>query len=93
LWLELATHANEMAALLHRRAATIEAVALDQPPSVNSLFPRLPAPAIEPLREWCFFWDWDVSSHQVRWMTAWDTTADDVEVFSDGVAKILATCN
>jgi threonine aldolase len=60
---------------------------------VNSLFPRLPAPAIEPLREWCFFWDWEVSSHQVRWMTAWDTTADDVEVFVEGVAKILATCN
>jgi threonine aldolase len=45
------------------------------------------------LREWCFFWDWDVSSHQVRWMTAWDTTDDDVDVFAEGVAKILATCN
>ena len=23
---------------------------------------------------WCFFWDWDAARHQVRWMTAWDTT-------------------
>ena len=68
-------------------------VELGAPPRVNSLFPRLPPAAIEPLREWCFFWDWDVSSHQVRWMTAWDTTVDDVDVFAEGVAKILATCN
>ena len=40
---------------------------------------------IEPLREWSFFWDWDVSRHQVRWMTAWDTTAEDVERFVAGV--------
>jgi threonine aldolase len=93
LWIELATHANEMAALLHHRTTAIDAVELGAPPRVNSLFPRLPAAAIEPLRDWCFFWDWDVSSHQVRWMTAWDTTADDVEVFAEGVAKILATCN
>jgi hypothetical protein len=26
-------------------------------------------------------------------MTAWDTTVDDVDVFAEGVAKILATCN
>ena len=94
LWIELATHSNDMAALLHGRAATIDAVELGPPPRVNSLFPRLPPAAIEPLRDWCFFWDWDVSSHQVRWMTAWDTTADDVEVFAAGRRReILATCN
>jgi threonine aldolase len=82
-----------MAALLHRRTSDIAGVELGPPPRVNSLFPRLPPAAIEPLREWCFFWDWDVSSHQVRWMTAWDTTADDVDVFAQGVGKILATCN
>ena len=93
LWIELATHANEMAALLHRRTADIDAVELGSPPRVNSLFPRLPPSAIEPLRDWCFFWDWEPSSRQVRWMTAWDTTEDDVDVFAEGVAKILATCN
>jgi threonine aldolase len=93
LWIELATHANEMAALLHRRTTDIETVELGAAPTVNSVFPRLPPSAIEPLRAWCFFWDWDLSSHQVRWMTAWDTTVDDVEVFAEGVAKILATCN
>ena len=43
------------------------------------MFPMLPADAIKPLQDWCFFWDWDVARSQVRWMTAWDTTVDDVE--------------
>ena len=48
---------------------------------------------IEPLRAWCFFWDWDTSRHQVRWMTSWDTTDDDVERFARGVRAILAARN
>jgi threonine aldolase len=55
------------------------------------VFPRLPPAAIAPLRDWCFFWDWDVSRHEVRWMTAWDTTADDVVAFADGVEAIVGT--
>jgi threonine aldolase len=67
----------------------IGGVDMDTAPAVNSLVPRLPAAAIEPLREWCFFWDWDVSRHQVRWMTAWDTTPDDVATFARGVATVI----
>jgi threonine aldolase len=59
------------------------------PPEVNSVFPTLPAGAIAPLQEWCFFWDWDVSRSQVRWMTAWDTTSDDVDRFAAGVRAVL----
>ena len=33
LWIELATHANEMAALLHRRTAAIDGVELGAPPA------------------------------------------------------------
>jgi threonine aldolase len=29
----------------------------------------------------------------VRWMTAWDTTAEDVETFAAGVREVLATYN
>ena len=63
------------------------------PPAVNSMFPSLPSPAIEQLQAWTFFWDWDRSRHQVRWMTAWDTTIDDIETFADGVGEIVALCN
>jgi len=93
LWIRLAEHSNEMAQLLHRSTADIAKVSYDAGPQVNSVFPILPAGAIEPLRGWCFFWDWNVSRHQVRWMTAWDTTESDVHAFADGTAEILAQCN
>jgi threonine aldolase len=79
-----------MATELHRLTVDIDGVELDGPPEVNSLFPRLSPAVIGPLRDWCFFWDWDVSQHQVRWMTAWDTTIDDVETFARGVELLVA---
>ncbi len=93
LWIDLAAHANAMATELHRLTADIDGVEFDAAPLVNGVFPRLPPAAIEPLREWCFFYPWDPSRHQVRWMTAWDTTADDVATFADGVRQILGSCN
>ena len=93
LWLDLAMHANAMAADLGRRVIALPGVHLDSPPEVNSVFVRLPPEAIEPLRRWTFFWDWDTSRHQVRWMTSWDTTAEDVDTFIDGAGEILAQCN
>ncbi|MDX2379313.1 MAG: threonine aldolase, partial [Acidimicrobiia bacterium] len=90
LWIDLAAHANSMATELHRRTSSLDGVQLGAEPAVNSLFPILPPTAIEPLRDWCFFWDWDVSRHQVRWMTSWDTTGEDVITFADGVRRIVA---
>lgn len=89
LWIDLALHANAMATELHQRTAGLPGVQLTDPPAVNSVFPRLPAAAIAPLREWCFFWDWDVAVHEVRWMTSWDTTVEDVATFAAGVELIV----
>jgi threonine aldolase len=88
LWLRNARHSNEMAALLYDSVAHLDAVEIAKP-QVNGLFPTLPADAIAPLQAWSFFWDWDVASRQVRWMTSWDTTADDVERFAAGVAAAV----
>ena len=88
LWLRSAAHANAMATELHRAVAPLPGVDVGAAPQVNSLFPVLPAELIEPLRDWCFFWDWDVARHQVRWMTAWDTTPEDVATFAAGVTAV-----
>ncbi len=91
LWLKLADHSNEMAQRLYRATKDIPHVVYDSPPAVNSVFPHLPFEAIKPMQDWCFFWDWSVPVNQVRWMTAWDTTANDVDVFADGVREYLST--
>jgi threonine aldolase len=93
LWIRLAHHSNAMAARLHAATIGLPGLAYDAPPQVNSVFPLLPPAAIEPLRQWCFFWDWDTSRSQVRWMTAWDTTERDVDGFAAGAANILAHYN
>ena len=90
LWIRGAQQANEAATYLYEQTRTIPGVSFDHAPQVNSLFPVLPVDAIAPLCDWCFFWDWDVSRHQVRWMTAWDTTTDDVDRFVAGVRHLLA---
>jgi len=87
LWLANAEHSNAMARVLYDLTAAIPGVVYDAEPQVNAIFPHLPADAIKPLQEWCFFWDWSLAANQVRWMTAWDTTADDVAAFAAGVRE------
>lgn len=90
LWIDLGRHSNDMARRLHELVAAVDGVDVGAPPQVNSVFPILPVESIAPLRAWCFFWDWDPSIHQVRWMTAWDTTTGDVETFAEGVRAQLS---
>lgn len=90
LWIRLGAHANAMATMLHGLASDIPGVNTGGPPAVNSIYPTLPARAIAPLQQWSFFWDWDATRSQVRWMTAWDTTDDDVVAFANGVRQIAA---
>ena len=52
---------------------------------MNSLYPVLPPSAKVALQDWSFFWDWDISRSQVRWMTSWDTSPEDVDAFAAGV--------
>jgi len=91
LWLRLARHSNAMAAKLGARAAAIDGVELLHQPIVNSVFVGLPADAIDALQKWCFFYVWDELAHHVRWMTAWDTSAADVDEFIAGVEAVLAS--
>ena len=60
-----------------------------QPPQVNSMYPYLSPAVRAQLQAWSFFWDWDLPSGQVRWMTSWDTTESDVRSFANGVREAL----
>jgi threonine aldolase len=82
-----------MASRLGRLAREIEGVELSGPPQVNSLFARLDRSAIEALQEWSYFYDWDRTNDEVRWMCSFDTTIDDVERFVSGIAEALASTN
>lgn len=90
LWYRNAAAANAMAALLYEGVAGLPPVSVAAP-QVNSIFPILPTELAAVLGDWTFFWDWDSTVGpglvQVRWMTAWDTTRQDVERFVAGVTS------
>jgi len=93
-WLDSAGHANRMAARLADQVATIEGVTLSQRPAVNSVFARIARPAVAALESWSFFYRWDDDpadpAVEVRWMTNFSTTGDDVDRFAAGVAAAVA---
>jgi threonine aldolase len=84
LWLETAAQANRMAQRLYSAVRSIEGLEI-QAPEVNSMYPVLPRAVKQALQDWSFFWDWDDSRSQVRWMTSWDTSEADVDSFAAGV--------
>lgn len=85
LFIELGSRANSGARRLWERVGEMSVLGLGQAPTVNSLFPIVPQPQRGLLQEWSFFWDWNPARDQVRWMTAWDVTDEDVDVFVAGV--------
>lgn len=90
LFIDLGRAANAAATSLYEATRHHRSLQLTAPPAVNSLFPIMAEPAKTRLQEWSFFWDWDTSRRQVRWMTAWDVTGDDVAAFARGVDAVLA---
>jgi len=87
LWFHSASHANAAAQRLWHAVHELPGLTVGRP-AVNSLFPVLAPEAAVRLREWSFFWDWDPARNQVRWMTSWDTTDDDIDRFVAGVTAV-----
>ena len=87
LWIRLGENANATARSLHDQVCDV--VEAGPVPEVNSMFPLLPKPIIAPLQDWSFFWDWDQSRNQVRWMTGWDTAQVSIDRFAAGVCLLM----
>lgn len=89
LWRRNASHANRMAKLLAAKAGEIPGIRINRPVEANGVFAVIPENLIEPLQQEFFFYVWDEVSSEVRWMTSWDTTEDDVLNFTQLLAKLI----
>jgi len=89
LWLRNAGHANELAQLLAKRVDGAPGITITRPPEVNAVFATLPPASLAPLQSWSHFYVWDEATTEVRWMTSFDTTEDDVERFAAGVVSLV----
>jgi len=81
LWLRSAARANLMARRLAEGVRGMPGVELRQKVESNAVFARLRPAHIERLQRDGSFYVWDEAGHVVRWMTAFDTTEDEVDEF------------
>jgi len=88
LWLRNASHANAMARRLAGALEGASGVEVSYPVQANAVFAVLDRAHIDDLQSRHTFYVWDEALDQVRWMTAWCTTEDDVDAFA---ADVLAT--
>lgn len=81
LWKRNAEHSNRMAQLLAREVSQIPAIQITQEVQANGVFAIVPPEIIPKLQEKYFFYMWDEHRNEVRWMTSFDTTEDDIHNF------------
>jgi threonine aldolase len=85
LWLRNAAHANAMALRLAAALEGAPGVTVSHPVQANAVFAVLAREHIEQLQSRHTFYVWDEGRDQVRWMTAWCTSPDDVDAFAQDV--------
>ena len=81
LWRKNANHSNRMAQILLEKITDFSEVEITQSVQTNALFVRIPKDVISKIQDESFFYTWDDTTGEVRWMTAFDTTEEDINNF------------
>ena len=89
LWKETASHANKMAKLLEKEIRKIPEITITQPVDANGIFAIVPQHIIKPLQEQFFFYMWNEQRSEVRWMTSWDTSKEEIHAFTNLIKQLL----
>ncbi len=79
VWLKNARHANDMADRLYKGLSAFQQVTFTQEVESNQLFLKMPYPVIQKLLETYFFYFWNGAAHEIRFVTSWDTSKEDVD--------------
>ena len=90
LWLKNALHANVMAKVLYDGLKKLPGVRFTQSMESNQLFLTLPRPAIERLFKSYFFYFWNEEANEIRFVTSFDTTPEDIEHLLQSVRESLS---
>lgn len=89
LWKKTATHSNKMARLLEAEVAKIPEIKITQPVEANGVFAEVPPEIIEPLQQKFFFYMWNEKRSEVRWMTSFDTTEEEIYAFAALIKTLI----
>ena len=89
LWRRSAEHANRMAQLLAGELRKIPRIEITQPVESNGVFAIVPPKYVPELQKKYFFYVWNEEISEVRFMTSFDTTEDDIQEFVALVRKVV----
>jgi threonine aldolase len=81
LWRENAQHANHMAQLLADELRKIPQIKITQKVEANGVFALVPKKYVPLLQKKYFFYVWNEETSEVRFMTSFDTTEEDIADF------------
>jgi threonine aldolase len=81
LWHQNAAHANGMAQLLAQALGKIPQITITQKVEANGVFAIVPKKYVAKLQKKYFFYIWNEETSEVRLMTSFDTTEDDIKDF------------
>ncbi|MFF6911245.1 beta-eliminating lyase-related protein [Streptomyces sp. NPDC012466] len=90
LWLRSAARSNAMTQRLYEAVRRLPGLEISRPVQANQIFAVLPPAVTERLQKRFRFYTWDEQAGEVRWMTSFDTTEDDVDAFAAAIAEELA---
>jgi threonine aldolase len=80
-WLKYASHANAMAQRLLTGVRDIPGIEITRPVRANAIFAKMDRAAIARAQSTFFFYVFDPALPEVRWMTHWATTENDIDAF------------
>lgn len=89
LWWKNAMHANEMAQKLYAGLTAFPDVYFTQKVESNQLFLTMPRCAINKLLESYNFYFWNEAKNEIRLVTSFDTTEEDIQAFLHAAKKVL----
>ncbi len=89
LWLSNARQANAMARLLYTQLSNFPEIRFSHPVESNQLFLTMPRKAADRLLESYFLYFWNESAGELRIVTSFDTTEEDVATFTEIVKEAL----
>lgn len=89
LWLKNSQKANQMAQLLRKGIEAISNFEFSQKTEANILLLKMPPDIIEKLMKKHFFYVWNESLNEVRFVTSWNTEQEDIELFLKDLKLIM----
>ena len=91
IWKSNATHSNNMAKMLEAEVRKLPGVEITQNVEGNGVFAIIPKKVISQLQNEYFFYYWNETCGEVRWMTSFDTTEEDILNFVSLLRELLSS--